>query len=52
MILSNDTEGNQYNHYITIIMMGKSGGKSGYEIKGQTPAEEVQIPARRGIVCT
>lgn len=32
-IASNDTDGNQYNHYITIIMMGKSGGKSGYTLK-------------------
>jgi len=32
-IASNDTEGNLYNHYMTIIMLGKSGGKSGYQLK-------------------
>ena len=35
-IVDNDDEGNQYNHFITVIMMGKPGGKSGYQLKLRT----------------
>ena len=31
-VISNDADGTQNNHYITIIMRGKSGGKSGYQL--------------------
>ena len=30
--MSGDDDGNQFNHYISIIMRGKSGGKSGYQL--------------------